>query len=158
MKAKILLLSILLLFFYSCKKDDVANDYRTKYYGEFNYTTLHNWIFMEDTGGWHNEPFDTTYYSSNITPIDSNRIIIKFKPDDIQEDVYGENILTIHYPILNIDGHLEYPEFPGGGHQGIRDYNFIGYDSLYLCFFYGGMIGGYEQYIVIGQRNRNSKD
>jgi hypothetical protein len=158
MKIKLLLIFIFIIIFNSCEQENVTlnnsnlDDYRSKYCGVFDFIKLHNTVTMIDTGGWNYSKFDSSFYSGKVTMIDTNRIKIEFDTIDFLNDVYGKNILKVHYPILSEGGHIQYPEFLMGGHQGIKVYKFIGYDSLIIKFNYGGLVGGYEIYYIVGKR------
>lgn len=148
----------MILSFLGCdkKNDSEGNikdqDYRNSYTGIYNFKTIYHITSMcygDDTtpcvDGWKKWGFDTLYFKSTITKLDSNRLFIEFMEKEL--DGYNDSI------ILTQDGKILSPTFPKGGFYYFEG-SFISKDSVWLKLNMGGGMGGYETYETIGVREK----
>jgi hypothetical protein len=158
MKKLILLFGALIFFvlFNYCEQEVV--DYRNSYTGEFKFTTLTNTKSMcydsSETcvNGWMSYNFETTQITSHIEMFSENRLKIHFG-DGALGHYNDSTYFQIFYPELSPDGSLYFPDYPRGGHNNIEG-KFNGYDTLIMKFNFGFLIGGYDEYSVMGTRNK----
>ena len=150
-------LLFVIVFLKRKKKDNnqADEDYRKPYTGVFNFTTIKSTVCMcYDTippciNGWKEYDFDTTYYSSNVSIIDSNRLVIQIGDGIIGVDDRGNDVSKTFYSILLNDS-LSLPEYPLGA--GYFKGHYIGYDTIILDIQFGYGIGGYHKYEILGIR------
>lgn len=145
-----------LLMLYCCERE--VDDHRNPFLGEFNFTTISNtksqcYASSENcVNGWMSYNFDTVCIKTCIELNGGNELKIQFGNGVLGQ--YNDSVYTqIIYPELLPDGNLYLPDYPQGGHNSF-DGRFVGYDTLLINFQFGFLIGGYEEYRVIGIRNR----
>ncbi len=153
---KVLYYIVIVLFFLGCKKEPIKEDYREPYTGLFNFTTIEKGISMcYDSSatcidGWETVIIATSFISSSVESIDTNRIGIKFGNGIIGTDDKDSVMEQTIYPILLPDGELSLPEYPiGAGY--FKGY-YIGFDTLILDIRFGYGIGAYKKFEVLGVR------
>ena len=106
------------------------------------------------THGWVEYLIDTSYLTSSVVKVNSDRIKIQFGEGIIGVNLEANDTLTMTVePILKENGELEFPwaEYPIGGHNHI-DGKFVTADTIKLNIKYGYLIGGYDKYQVVGVR------
>lgn len=110
----------LIIVFTACKEKDPIVDYREKWCGDWEFTT----IDYRETGV--QPPYltvtkDTIIFIGNIKKYEKDRLRIEYKPNAKEPD-YGSPsyIYGLIYPIIDEDGILSYPElhFSHGGFSG----------------------------------------
>jgi hypothetical protein len=163
MKNILLIVSIIFLFVSCDKKDtpkEVNNDCRESYTGVFSFSTIKSTVVMcYDTlppcyNRWKEINVDTSYYSSNVEILDTNRLIINFGDSIIGIVGSGHTADTIKmelHPILLNDS-LYIPEYSSlGGHNKFIGF-YSGYDTIKLYIHFGMGMGGYDKYSILGVR------
>jgi len=160
-KMRKLIFLIVVVSFISCEKknDSEKEDIIKPYTGLFNFKTTKIVVSMCDglsstcIDGWEEICLDTSYITTNVKEYDTNKLVVQFGNDTIGKTDNDSIITQTIHPTVSLNGTFSLPNYPIGGHNSFQGY-YIGLDTIIISIKYGGLIGMYNKYEVIGIRKK----
>jgi len=146
-----ILLTVISFVFFSCEDEE---DFRDEITGIYEFTTIHSTIRIcydpsEDCIDGSLIIVDTIYCTSEVKIFGSNQLEIKFGEGIIGNFEDGELITYTLYPRYE-NKKLVFDDYPIGSRTGFTGE--IINDRILINISYGFFLGGYERYLVIGER------